>query len=203
MKDTIGKTKLAGVLKNFEKADRLAAKRFLESPYFNSSKELIRLFQEILKLQERGKPLLKEKLWKKVVPNKEYNDLRFRKYCSDLSKLMERFLIQQALEEDEIQQKILLLGKVNANQIQAEKVASSTANQAMKLLDGYPYRDSSYYLYHYQIQKQLYDLENFDTKRGVRSNIEEISNFLDWFYIREKLRLITEAESRTKLKKHL
>ncbi len=202
MNNTIDNTKLAGVLKTLDKAGRLAAKRFLESPYFNSSKELLLLFKEILRLLEKDKPLDKEYLWGKMVKKSPYNDLRFRKYCSDLSKLMERFLAQQAFEEDEVQQKVFLLKKISQQEQRADKLASSIVTYSDKMMEDYPYRDTSYYLYQYLLQKSYYDLENFATKRGVKSNIEEISKYLDWFYLGEKLRLITEAESRKKLKSH-
>jgi hypothetical protein len=200
--NTIDNTKLAGVLKPLDKAGRLAAKRFLESPYFNSSKELLLLFKEILRLQEKNKPLDKVYLWGKIVKKNPYNDLRFRKYCSDLSKLMERFLAQQAFDEDEVQQKVFLLKKISQQEQKADKLASSAVTYSDKMMEDYPYRDTSYYLYQYLLQKSYYDLENFATKRGVKSNIEEISNYLDWFYLGEKLRLITEAESRKQLKSH-
>lgn len=202
MNNTIDNTKLAGVLKTLDKAGRLAAKRFLESPYFNSSKELLVLYKEILRLQEKNKPLDKVYLWGKIVKGNTYNDLRFRKYCSDLSKLMERFLAQQAFEEDEVQQKVFLLKKISQQEQKADKLANSIVTYSDKMMEDYPYRDTSYYLYQYLLQKSYYELENFSTKRGVKSNIEEISNYLDWFYLGEKLRLITEAESRKQLKSH-
>ena len=202
MNNTIENTKLAGILKTFNKADRLAAKRFLESPYFNSSKEVILLFQEILRLQEKNRPLDKIKLWKKSVGNKTYSDLRFRKYCSDLSKLMERYLAQQAFEEDEIQAKIYVLKRLNDSERKAEKLASSAATQAEKMIEEYAFRDGSYFLYQFQLQRLLYELKGFETKRGVKSNIEEISNSLDWFYMGEKLRLFTDVATRKEIKAH-
>ncbi len=187
-------------MRTLDKSQRLAAKKFLESPYFNKSKEIIILFLEILKLQEKEKPLDKVKLWKKIVQNKPYNDLRFRKFCSDLSKLIERFLAQQAFEEDPLQMKLFLLTKLSQQEQRAQKSSKTTTNLSKKMIQNHPYRDHSYFLYRYQLQRSFYDLENFGTKRGVRSNIEEISSSLDSFYIGEKLRLITDAESRKSLK---
>jgi hypothetical protein len=198
----IDNTKLAGVLNSLDKNGQLAGKKFLESPYFNSSKELITLFLECNKLIDKNKPLDKQVLWKKVGGNKPYNDLRFRKYCSDLSKLMEQFLAQQAFDQDDIQQKIFLLKSLHQQEQRAEKLAKSTIKTASEMMTNHPYRDTDYYLNQYQIQKNFYELQDFETKRGVKSNIEEISEHLDFFYIGEKLRLITEAESRTQLKAH-
>lgn len=202
MNNNIDNTKLAGVLRGLDKSGRLSGKRFLESPYFNSSKELLKLFLECNKLIDKGKKLGKQLLWTKIASNKSYNDLRFRKYCSDLSKLMEQFLAQQAFEQDEIQQKVFLLKSLHQQEQRAEKLAKSVVKTSAEMMDKHPHRDSTYFLNQYQIQKNFYELQNFETKRGVKSNIEEISNHLDFFYIGEKLRLITEAESRKQLKAH-
>lgn len=200
MNNTIDNTKLAGVLKTFDKSYRLSAKRFLESPYFNSSKEIVNLFLEILRLQEKDKPLDKVKLWKKIVKNKPYNDLRFRKYCSDLSKLIERFLAQQAFEDDEIQQRVFLLKSLNTMEHKAEKTTASTITATEKLIETYAYRDSEYYAYQYEFQRQLYKLYDYETKRSAQSNLNEISSFLDQFYFTEKLRITTEALQRKNFK---
>ncbi|MEO0728241.1 MAG: hypothetical protein AAFZ63_27080 [Bacteroidota bacterium] len=200
MNNTIDNTKLAGVLKTFDKADRLAAKRFLGSSYFNSSQELVSLFLEILKLQEKNRPLDKVKLWKKISGNKTYSDLRFRKYCSDLSKLMERFLAQQAFDEDEVQQKIFLLKRINQQEQKAEKLANSTINSVAKFMESYPFRDSSYFLNQFLLHKNFYDYHDYDTKRGAQSNLNEISEYLDLMYFSEKLRISSEAIQRKNFK---
>ncbi|MEL7248192.1 MAG: hypothetical protein AAFO03_07225 [Bacteroidota bacterium] len=200
MNNTIDNTKLAGVLKTFDKADRLAAKRFLGSSYFNSSQELVSLFLEILKLQEKNRPLDKVKLWKKISGNKSYSDLRFRKYCSDLSKLMERFLAQQAFDEDEVQQKIFLLKRINQQEQKAEKLANSTINSVAKFMEDYPFRDSSYFMNQFLLHKNFYDYHDYDTKRGEQSNLNEISEYLDLMYFSEKLRISSEAIQRKNFK---
>lgn len=202
MNENIDKTKLAGILKSFDKKDRLAAKKFLTSPYFNSSKELGQLFVEINKLIDKNKTLSKAYLWKKLMKSATYNDTRFRKFCSDLSKLMEQFLAQKAFDQQPIQQKIFLLKSLNEGEKKAEKLAASTIRIAEDMMEQHPYRDTSYYLHQYQLQKHFHELFDYDTKRGLVSNIELISDNLDLFYIGEKLRLITEAESRKKLKSY-
>lgn len=202
MNENIDKTKLAGILKSFDKKDRLAAKKFLASPYFNSSKELGQLFVEINKLIDKNKTLSKAYLWKKLMKSATYNDTRFRKFCSDLSKLMEQFLAQKAFDQQPIQQKIFLLKSLNEGEKKAEKLAASTIRIAEDMMEQHPYRDTSYYLHQYQLQKHFHELFDYDTKRGLVSNIELISDNLDLFYIGEKLRLITEAESRKKLKSY-
>lgn len=200
MNNTIENTKLAGVLKTFDKASRLGAKKFLESPYFNNSAELVKLFLEILRLQEKNKPLDKVKLWKKSVGNKPYSDLRFRKYCSDLSKLMERFLAQQAFDEDEVQQKIFLLKHINQREEKVDKLARTAINTIEREMEEHPYRDSTYFMNQFLLQKSFYDYFDYETKRGEESNLNEISEYLDLLYFSEKLRISSEAIQRRNFK---
>lgn len=201
MNKSIDNTKLSGVLHGLDKNERLSGKRFLESPYFNSSKELLTLFLECNKLIDKSKQLNKQFLWKKVAGNKPYNDLRFRKYCSDLSKLMEKFLAQQVFDRDEAQQKIFLLKSLEKKS-KAEKLIHSTIHNSENMMRDHPYRDTSYYLNKYLIQKGFYEAQGFDTNRGVLAIIEEISSNLDFFYFGEKLRMITEVITREKEKSH-
>jgi len=201
--ENIDKTKLAGILKSLDKKDRLAAKKFLASPYFNTNEDLGVLFIEINKLIDKNKSLSKLILWKKLIKNKAYSDVRFRKFCSDLSKLMEQFLSQKAFDKHPIQHKIFSLKSLNENKQKATKLATSTIKEANDMMKNYPYRDTSYYLNQYQLQKQFYDFYDYDTNRDEKSNLEEISKNLDYFYFGEKLKLIVNVMTRRKHKAYV
>lgn len=202
MNDNIDNTKLVGIIRSLDKPARLAGRRFLESPYFNASQELVVIYLEILKLLDKNKSVGKLYIWKKIEKSIPFNDLRFRKYCSDLSKLLEQFLAQMAYDEDTLQQKVFLLRGLNKRAQKADKLAKSVERFAEETIEAYPYRNTDYYLYQYLLQKGVYELNDYETQRGVKSNIEEISTFLDLFYFGEKLRLVVEAESRKNLKVH-
>lgn len=203
MNNNIDKTKLAGILKSLDKKDRLACKKFLTSPYFNTNDDLGILFIEINQLIDKNKALNKEALWKKIIKNKIYSDVRFRKFCSDLSKLMEQFLAQKAFDKHPVQHKIFLLKSLNENKQKAEKLATSTVKIAEEMMKNYPYRDTSYYLNQYQLQKHFYDNYDYDTNRDEKSNIEDISKNLDYFYFGEKLKLIVNVMTRRKHKAYV
>lgn len=199
MNDNIDNTKLVGIIRSLDRPVRLAGRRFLESPYFNSSRELVVLYLEIGKLLDKDKSVGKDSLWKKIEKSAPFNDIRFRKYCSDLSKLLEQFLAQMAYDADALQQKVFLLRGLNQSAQKAEKLAKSVERITKESIEAYPYRNTDYYLYQYLLQQGMYELNDFDTQRGVKSNIEEISSSLDLFYFGEKLRIIVEAESRKDL----
>jgi len=86
---------LLKILKSFSKEEILEFEKFVSSPIYNSQGTLIRLYGELKKFYPdfSNKELSKEKLFEKVNPGKEFNDVIFRKYMSNLLKLAERYLI--------------------------------------------------------------------------------------------------------------
>jgi len=120
-------------------------------------------------------------------PSKRYDDVRFRKYCSDLLKLVEGFLAQEAFDENPINLANFLTQAVKQKKL--DKLSRTTVRLARRLSQKSKYRDSEYYYNQYSIEKNYYELAEFDVRRGDKSNIEEIARNLDHFYLAEKLRL--------------
>ncbi|WP_143473605.1 hypothetical protein [Flavilitoribacter nigricans] len=136
--------------------------------------------------KDRLEEVKKEEIWKEVVPGKEYDDTRFRKYTSDLSKLVESFLAQQCFDDDKIGKSIYLMESIDKKKI--DKLYNSSIRVAKKLSESYPHRSSEHYYHKYEIEKNYYKLTDYDIKRSKVSNVEEIAANLDKFYISEKLK---------------
>lgn len=181
-------SKLVGILRHFDKYEQNKCRKFIESPYFNPNKELVKLYKLLIAAINKGKVehLEKEKLWKKIIPEKPYDDIRFRKYASDLSKLIEAFLAQQSFDEDEIGKTIYLMESIDKKKI--DNLSNSAIRVAKRLSEHYPHRSSEHYYHRYEIEKNYYKLTDFDIKRSKVSNVEEIAANLDKFYIAEKLK---------------
>ena len=81
--------KLITILKHFNKPDLNQFHKYIVSPYFNKSKQLIQFYEIILKGINSPKASLleKEQVWKKLFKDLKYNDVRFRKLNSDLLKV--------------------------------------------------------------------------------------------------------------------
>ncbi|RME92289.1 MAG: hypothetical protein D6772_17085, partial [Bacteroidetes bacterium] len=180
MKATINNTKLVGVIRSLSRSERAQCRKFLQSPYFNSNRDLVKLFDAVDKLLQKERPLEKEVLWQKL-RKEPYNDVRFRKYCSDLSKLLERYLAQIAFEADENQQQVFLLKSLKSRD-EAEKLRNSVMRSAELLAENPPYLNVEFYLYQYQVQRSFYDIFDFETRRSDKANLEEISANLDLLY---------------------
>ncbi len=195
-------TKVFSVFERFHALDWSRFDRFIHSPYFNQSEELIRLYELCHKLLKGNgqRSFSKEEAWKKIKKGHSYDDVRMRKYLSDLLKLVEQYLAQAQFEEDDIRQSIYLLQAIGDRQI--AKLERTGMRTVRKNLEKMAYRTPDYYLSNYEAEINLYNLVDFETNREEKSNIEAISNNLDYFYLGEKLRILSNVSSRKKVIQH-
>lgn len=192
-------TKLYNILQRFSKIEMNRLEKYVNSPYFNRSEAIMSLFQLIIKNIESKKPktLDKLELWEKLHPGAKYEDARFRKYNSDLLRLVEGYMAQQIYDENPLHQAIYLMDAVARKKI--DKLHYTTIRAARDLSEQQEYKPATYYFYQYQIEKNLYVLTDFENKRDNATNVEKIINSLDKFYLAEKLKYYLEVLSRQNL----
>ena len=184
------------ILQSFDKYEVNRLRKFLQSPYFNMNEAIVVLFEIFIKdiLGRSKKELTKESIWSKIYGQKKYDDVRFRKLNSELLKLVEKFLAQQVYEDNPIRQATHLINAVGDKKL--VKLYNSTMKSAKRLSDNQNYRPASFYFYQFEIERNYYELIDFDTKRKDKSNIESIAKNLDYFYLAEKLRIYCSSLSR-------
>lgn len=186
--------KLVSVVRRLSARDVKRCEKFLRSPYFNSTQELEELFTIIFRREEENLAFDKEAIWKALQPGRPYNDVRFRKYCSDLYKLIETFLVQEELQTDQTKQKALLMKAVERRNIRKLSQSIIRNFDTFATLDHT--EGSSRYLHNYLLQYQLYHLARYELYQDEISNIEQINESLDFFYLTEKLYSLCAAISR-------
>lgn len=187
--------KLFNILTYLDKSEIVRCRKYLNSPYFNNSDTLIELFNYFLLLVEKDSEVIpKEKIWAKLYKSTAYDDVRFRKLCSDLLKLIEGFLALQVYEENPIRQATHLIEAV------ARKKMLKLYNTAMKtarmLSERQLFQPANHYFYEYQIERNYYDILSHQEKRVSKTNVENIVNNLDTFYLAEKLKYYCSVLSR-------
>lgn len=189
-------TKTYTILQSFDKYEVNRLRKFLQSPYFNMNEAIVQLFEVFVKdiFAKNGRELTKEIIWNKIYDTKKYDDVRYRKLNSELLKLVEKFLAQQVYEENPIRQANHLMEAVANRKL--DKLYSSTIKTVRRLSEQQKYRPASFYFYQYEIEKNFYELGEFENKRGAKSNIEEVAKNLDYFYFSEKLRIYSSMLSR-------
>ena len=195
-------TKLFTVLQVFNVYELNRLSRFIASPYFNRNEKLSTIYYVVeasLRSQE-GAKLLRGDVWQKVHPETAYNDAKFRKYCSDLLKYVERFLAQEAYEENSLHRADYLLQAVNRKKL--EPLYKSSMRTAQRLSDQYFFRPASYFYHQYAYQREIHSMSGLDVERSKMSNVEQIAENLDKFYLAEKLRYYCDILSRKHIVAH-
>lgn len=102
-------------LKTLNKEELKRFEVFLKSPFFNSNKVVIILFDFIKKFAPdySDKSLHREKLFKKIYPGKEYNELSLRTRMSELAELLRKFLAVTRFEKDEFAVRLSTIEELN------------------------------------------------------------------------------------------
>ena len=168
--------------------------KYLKSPYFNQSKTLIALFQELLPSLEAGQPGFDRlAVWQHLFPEDPFDDVNFRKYCSDLLKLIEGFMSQETIAMNPDRQVTDLLEFVVRRKV--EPLYSVALRQARRGVDETRFRSLDDLKNAYRVERLYYEMMDFDVKLNTKSNLEQISVNLDLFYWIEKLKLYASVLS--------
>lgn len=89
------KPNLIRLLSSFSPKEINEFDKFIRSPFFNNQSTLIRLYSELKKYYPafEHSDFTKEKIFAAVNPGSDFDDIKFRKYYSNLCKLAEEYLI--------------------------------------------------------------------------------------------------------------
>jgi len=197
-------TKLFQVLSTFDVYELNRLRKFMHSPYFNSSDKLqvfYDLLWRFLKSESMDRKLIDKKhLWSVMEDQSPYDDRRFRKYTSDLLSLTETFLAVEQFKSNPIHEANHLLQSIQKKKL--DPLYNKTIKSARRLAKRQPDRSSNYYYYQYKIEKSFYEISQAEIHRTERSNIDALIQNLDYFYLAEKLRYYCTLLSRRKIQKH-
>lgn len=189
-------TKIYQAISALSKAELKDFERFLNSPYFNRSESMLLLVEAIYELIGTQQDLSKDSVWLLIGEQREYDDTRFRKYCSDLMKLLERFLAQQEFDANGMRQASSLLKVVSSRGM--ENLYNSSLRIARRLSANQSSQGIDYLYDIYQIERyHQVILESGD--RAQKLNVEKIVRNLDKFYIAQKLSSYMTAMSQKRI----
>ena len=170
--------------------EHLRLLRFLRSPYFIASKNMAPLCEVFIRLLEKDEAGFdRQQVWQRVFPDLPYDDVNFRKYCSDLLRLTSTFMAHELFAADEAQQSLGTLKYVVQNKV--EPLYAAALRNTKSALKAGEYRRSEDFFNQYTLERQYYEMMGFDVKVNTRTNLEGISTQLDWFYWIEKLKVFS------------
>lgn len=180
-------------LKSLNTKELRKFRKYLESPYFNTNQILLQLFGifESHLLGSNENELDKKQVWELIYPNDPFDYDRLRKLVHLLMVLGEDFLAQLAYDENSAHRVHYLLQMLHRKEM--EEFIQSTIQAGINVLKKENNRNGNYYYDLYSIEKYKYILENIESARVKKLNIQklnisEIDGHLNHFYFSEKLK---------------
>lgn len=189
-------TKLISLLQTFDNSELKALDKFIQSPYFNSSEVIAKLWEHIKKHSTSfdSPQLSKEKTFKKIYPKETFNDKRLRQLRSRLFKLVQTFLAIQQFQKNE------LLAKKQLAEAYYEKDFHEwfevESRDMIKNIHENEILHDGHYLDLLQLHHQLYFNQRSPKDLPSPPDLLECSEQIDAFYWLSKLKYAAEWNCR-------
>ncbi len=148
--------KLIKLMQVLTSKEVLDVERHLAAAFFNPTEDVLKLFSQISKFHPNfeNPKLTKERLYTKLYGKQPYNDGKMRKLMTQLTQLIEQYLMQKELKNsEELQTKLLArsLGERNNYELYLDVVESR-----LKDLDRHVERGRDYFRESYELSEMLY-----------------------------------------------
>lgn len=189
------KSKPVMILKAFTGQDMKEFDKFVSSPYYNKNDVLVKLFA-ILKKEHpnfEGPGVDRERVYHKLFNTKDFDESKLRYAISDLSKLLEKYIITRELEKNKIKENLLLLEFYKANDI--EKYFNQSFDDIRKSLAATP-KDSDYYFNKYLAEEILFNYSSVKRDKSLDGVLQQVADNLDTYYLSKKLKFYCEMYTR-------
>lgn len=185
--------KLINILATFSKKQLKNLALFLNSPYFNTNKQLINLFDILKKYHPdfNHRHFSSQKIFEQLFPGQSFNQAAITKISSKLYKQVATFTTVEALQQDNFQQNTYLLA-YGFNKQLANTIDSQIRNME-KQLDT---MSSDFLFQQYEIEKWRTAFLSQQDDRLGDINLQNVSNALDAFYFEKKLYYLCEMLNR-------
>lgn len=179
------------IMSTFSPAEKRQFKEFIISPFFNTNKNIIRLYDLV---SGRGKPLRasKHELFKKLFPGRKYNDGKLRLLLHHMNVLAEKFLVIRRTLGDRFAFTSSLSRELIDRQLYPQFETAS--RRATAYLESETRQDENYFWNRYlNDYNNLVYLERANLqmveKFFSKAKFSEIFNHLTYFYLLRSLRL--------------
>lgn len=183
--------KLFKVLHQLSSREQTQFRHFIESPLFNKRADVQQLLAYWLKRKGRAAP--PEEHWQQLFPTQSFSRTQWNLLASRLFKLLEEFLALQQIRKDEAQTKFHLAKAYR--KLQQEKYFTEAIRAAGLALEKQVFRDTAYLQNRHDFSFERYDYI-LSSNRKAKTNLQDVSNELDAYFLAAKLRQACNALSR-------
>lgn len=172
--------KFIKVLKTFSPIEFKTFGIFLNSPYFNSEKLPVKLFELLRKFYPEfsENSLLKEKIFAKLYPGKPFNDKLIRNISSDMLKLAETFLLSELNSKDQLKPRLQLMNEFSKRKV--IPLYERNLEKTEKLLGNIEIKDIEYYKIKLDVEKskRAHNIMHKDIYIDQSNSDQEISDLV-------------------------
>ncbi len=181
------KSKLIRLLQTFSNKEIKDFKVFLTSPYFNNDVQLLEFFEYCTQDHPNysGKYLDRNEAIQLFPSKKKLDETALRYIMSDLSKLLERYMVQKRFEQNLSIQNQLFLEVYKDRKLY--KLFDSHFSKYQKKLSAQKIENIQFLLHQYVINDNLADLESSRANKESKP-LSTTVDYMDKFYIANKLR---------------
>ncbi|MCF8247713.1 MAG: hypothetical protein K9J37_21700 [Saprospiraceae bacterium] len=189
-------TKLVTFLHSFSRFDLAQFSKYLASPFFNEKEELVHFFEQLVELEllagKSEKNFGKLEFWKRLYPGLAYDDVRFRRLCSDLLRLAMDFTAYNQYAANPTTGQVFLLHALANTRL--EKHFDGVLRQAELLQKKAGLRDADFHYLSYKMHRRRHEhLEHISPKTAAFDPIEKADYHLDCYYFAKKLEHYCDA----------
>ncbi|MBV6477788.1 MAG: hypothetical protein HGGPFJEG_00532 [Ignavibacteria bacterium] len=160
---------LTELLKSFDKKELMRLGKYLNSPYFNNRKMLVRLFNILKRYHPDfdNKNFEKEKIFSLLYKNIKYNDSTFRNLMSDLLKLVKNFLKEEGIKKKEIESSFYLTHELFSRG--SVNLFMNEMSRSENLLENRDQIDGEYFINKFRIETDRFYL-NLLTQKVLKKS---------------------------------
>ncbi len=196
-------SKFVRLLKTFDESTLKSFEIWLKSPWCNSNKNLIRLLQQLKKYYPNfaKRPLTKEKLFNKILPEGKYSTRRMNNLLSEAYQAAEKFLYFHHFSTHTSLQTDLLTREWQARQL--NDWFFRDIQQGIERLEALPVKTWEAHLTLLRHYRKVYHYpdQNIRLQQGL-TPLLKIEEHLDLSYLLEKAAIINEKIFRNRLIKN-
>ncbi len=136
----------------------------------------------------------KKSVYKKLFPGKRFNEQVLRYVMTDLTRLLEEFLVQKQFSENETLRKHLLMQSLNQRDL--DKYFLQHINDAYEVQKKSPYRDALFYERQAMLEEDSYSWTSRKDNRAIDSSLQSLVDNIDIHYLTKKLKYSCEIINR-------
>lgn len=189
-------SKLLDLLLGFSAKSFRELDEWLQSPIFNKNQDLLDFYQCILPELKKGQAPTKKAVFKKLYPQKNFDERQINYQMSFLLKQAEAYLAYQSYQSQPLREEYYCL-RAYAD-LGLDKHYNYILNQTKRRLKKRR-RDADYYYYQYllaEVENQYFLQQKL---RRYDPRLQQASDFLDRFFLASKLRYACEMLDRRQM----